>query len=615
MQTRSTYQMLLLTVASLCVANASESATIHVPADAPTIQQAINAAAAGDTVLVSPGTYFERINFVGKAITVASEQGPDVTVIDGQRGGIVVSFVSGEGRDSVLSGFTIRGGQSLYGGAGVAATFSSPTIVGNTITQNIGCEGVGIDIGGGAPHIEANRIVGNSLNLCTGGSGIGIFVLGNNGIAPAEIVGNDISDNTSIGSESGGGIGLNGAGAVLIQRNVIARNNVGGDGACGWGGGIATANHVQATIVDNLIVDNVACAGGAAYWESTGTTTWVNNTIADNSGIFTSGLDIEGYTFNNLYNNIISAPTGPALYCDFTPAQGQSLTANDVYSESAAPYGGTCTDQTGLNGNISLDPRFVGASHGDYRLSMTSPAIDSGDDAAPQLPALDLAGAPRIVDGNGDGTSHVDMGTYEYHNHAPTVSAGSNQSVALAGGCTAAVTLSATGSDSDGDTLTYTWTSSLGTQTGQTLSLSLPQGTYSFTVTADDGNGGFASDTIVVSVLDTTPPVIASVTATPSVITSIDHRMVPVVVTLSVADQCGNTVTCRIVGVTSNEPVDGLGDGDTGLDWEITGALTLNLRGERSGTGTGRIYTITVVCTDSSGNQSSSTVTVAVPHM
>jgi hypothetical protein len=590
----------------------SEAATIRVPADARTIQQAIDVAAPGDIVLVSPGTYFERINFRGKSITVSSEQGPDVTIIDGQRGGIVVSFLSREGRDSVLTGFTIRGGYSQFSGAGVAITFSSPTIRGNTITQNGGCSGVGITIGGGAPRIENNRIVGNLIDACTGGSGIGIHILGNNG-TPPEIVGNDISDNTSIGSTFGGGIGLNGAGAVLIQGNVIARNITAGAYGCGWGGGIWSANFGQATIVGNLIVGNVACFGGGANWGgTTGTTTWVNNTIAGNSALYQPALVVVGFSFNRLYNNILSAASGPAFYCDFAPAQGQVLVNNDVFSDGAAPYGGNCADQTGLNGNISSDPRFIDPDHGDYRLTMTSPAIDAGFDAAPLLPAVDLSGSARVVDGNGDGSAHVDLGAFEYHNHAPAVSAGDDQTVALSGGCTADVTLNATGSDPDGDALTYVWTSALGTQTGQTLSLALPAGTYRFTVTANDGNGGLASDTVVVSVVDDTPPVISAISATPRVITANDHKMVPIVVSVSVSDQCVNAVSCRIVDVSSNESVDGLGDGDTSPDWEITGPLTLNVRAERSGNGTGRVYIITVVCTDPSGNPSSTVVTVTV---
>jgi hypothetical protein len=591
---------------------AAEGATIRVPADAPTIQQGIDAAIDGDTVLVGPGTYYERINFRGKAITVASEQGPEVTTIDGSRAGTVVTFLSREGRASVLSGFTIRNGFNSSRGAGIHVGSSSPTIRGNTITGNAGCSGVGIASFSSAPRIEANRVIANSTETCTGGWGTGIYILGAAGASAAEIVGNDISGNTSIGSTSGGGLGLFGAGAVRIERNVIARNVTLGQYGCGWGGGIASANYTQATVIDNLIVGNRACFGGGVQWDgTTGQNIWVNNTIADNDAMYYPGLYIFGYTFNDLYNNVITAASGPAVFCEYT--QVQHFYANDVFSSQAGSWGGSCADQTGLNGNISVNPAFVDAAHGDYRLRMTSAAIDAGNDGAPQLPAVDLAGSTRVFDGDGDGVPHVDMGAFEYRNHAPMVSAGPDQTITLGGDCAAGVTLTASGSDPDGDPLTYTWTSALGTMTGQTITLTPPAGTYTFTVTADDGNGGSASDSVVVTVLDITPPSISSATASPSVLAVADHRMVPVVVNVSASDQCGGSFACRIVNVISNEPADGLGDGDTAPDWEITGDLTLKVRAERSGMGTGRVYTITIVCVDASGNQTTSTVTVTVP--
>jgi hypothetical protein len=70
----------------------------------------------------------------------------------------------------------------------------------------------------------------------------------------------------------------------------------------------------------------------------------------------------------------------------------------------------------------------------------------------------------------------------------------------------------------------------------------------------------------------------------------------------------------RIISVSSSEAINGTGDGDTAPDWEVTGNLTLNLRAERGGKGTGRVYTITVESRDASGNASVQTVTVSVPH-
>src|SRR5205085_7309999 len=80
----------VMTLVLLC-ARVGAATTIHVPADAGTIQDAINATAVGDTVVVSPGTYVERIA-ITSAITVQSEQGPDVTTIDGGGSGPVVTL-------------------------------------------------------------------------------------------------------------------------------------------------------------------------------------------------------------------------------------------------------------------------------------------------------------------------------------------------------------------------------------------------------------------------------------------------------------------------------------------------------------------------------------------
>jgi uncharacterized repeat protein (TIGR01451 family) len=108
------------------------------------------------------------------------------------------------------------------------------------------------------------------------------------------------------------------------------------------------------------------------------------------------------------------------------------------------------------------------------------------------------------------------------------------------------------------------------------------------------------------------PPAIGPVVASVPVIWSANHKMVDVGIAYEVTDNCGPVTTA--LAVSSSEPVDGLGDGDTSPDWEIVDARHVRLRAERSGAGTGRIYTATVTATDSSGASSSRTVTVLVPH-
>jgi hypothetical protein len=107
--------------------------------------------------------------------------------------------------------------------------------------------------------------------------------------------------------------------------------------------------------------------------------------------------------------------------------------------------------------------------------------------------------------------------------------------------------------------------------------------------------------------------VIASVSATPNTLGAPNHKMTPVAVSANVTDNC-SAATWSVTGVTSNEPANGTGDGDTAPDWTIAGAHGVSLRAERAGTGSGRTYTITITAKDAAGNASTGTTTVAVPH-
>ncbi len=112
---------------------------------------------------------------------------------------------------------------------------------------------------------------------------------------------------------------------------------------------------------------------------------------------------------------------------------------------------------------------------------------------------------------------------------------------------------------------------------------------------------------------DTTPPVIRSVTASPAVLWPPNHKMVGVTVSVDAVDNSGSPVTSEIVSVTSNEPDDGLGDGDTAGDIRDIRRASVRLRAERSGLGDGRLYTITVRSVDAHGNAATATVGVSVP--
>lgn len=92
-----------------------------------------------------------------------------------------------------------------------------------------------------------------------------------------------------------------------------------------------------------------------------------------------------------------------------------------------------------------------------------------------------------------------------------------------------------------------------------------------------------------------------------------NHQMVDVTVSYGVSDNCPQPANACTLSVSSNEPDNEAGDGDTTSDWEIVDATHVRLRAERAGAGTGRLYTITITCTDSGGATSTQTVTVSVP--
>lgn len=111
---------------------------------------------------------------------------------------------------------------------------------------------------------------------------------------------------------------------------------------------------------------------------------------------------------------------------------------------------------------------------------------------------------------------------------------------------------------------------------------------------------------------DADAPVVSGLTATPAVLRPADGRMVPVTVSVGATDASGPVVS-RLVSITSNEAVSGLGRWDLSPDWEITGPLTAKLRAERAPKGSGRIYTLTVETADALGNRRQDTTQVLVP--
>ncbi len=330
--------LIVLTLFPFC----ATAATIRVPADQPTIQAGIDAADDGDTVLLADGTHTgdgnRDIHFDGKAITLCSENGPELCVVDADSSGSMVYNVfhlsSGETWNTVIRGFTITGGYPY----GVFIEDASPRIRNCTVTNNY--QGFWII----EAHLDTGTLIENAL----------------------------ISDNTREG------IVIADGGRATITNSVISNNFRG-----------VHAYAANVTFTNCLIEGNSVGSHGGGIYAYYGYLDFDNCTIAGNTANGYGGGIFIKYCSVCMKHCLLSgnsAVTGDQYAVDDNDYYGDShldISYSDVFGDTYAYHASSVTEGPGM---LYEDPLLVSGPEGDHYLSQTeagqgadSPCVDAGD--------------------------------------------------------------------------------------------------------------------------------------------------------------------------------------------------------------------------------------------
>ncbi len=378
--------LLPLLCAALLLPAAARAATLSVPAQYPTIQAGVNAAANGDTVLVADGTYSgpgnRDIDFNGKNIAVTSQHGAASTIID--CGGSISSDGFGNHR-----GFNIHKGEQ-------SASISGFTIKNGYVSSNTpniyGGQGGGIYIGGDGTVVRNCTLTANTADV---GGGIYIY----NYYGTTTISGCTVSKNTAA---IGGGVYNSSNGDLLggtirmidcsVTDNTATQNS---------GGGVyndAFNNAAIITLTNCLITGNKALSGngGGVY----------NGTLSDGDAISLNHCTVSGnraQLASGVFNEYTQSKSATTLtdcliYGDPVGTTVYSNAGIEIvnWSDPAHLVISNCDIQGSYAGtrNIDADPQFMNAAYGDFHVKSGSPCLGAG--TSEYIPGTDKDGRPRL---------------------------------------------------------------------------------------------------------------------------------------------------------------------------------------------------------------------------
>jgi parallel beta-helix repeat protein/predicted outer membrane repeat protein len=343
--------------------------------DYPTIQDALNACAWGDTVSLVNGVYTgdgnRDLHFDGTAATLKSESGnPALCIIDCNASAVYphrgFNFTAVDGPNVRLEGITVRNAWKNYGGA-IRLSGGHPAIENCIFEDNTSNNGAGIAAAQGAGPAISDCIFRNNTATDAGG---GINVSQS---ADPSLINCTFTGNTAI--YAGGGVYVYGPSAPTFE-NCLFKNN----GSNSWGG----AFHTQMAGADPVFISctfyaNYAPLGGVGFCRNSSHPDVSNSILSD-------------------------SPTGMAIYCN--TGGMATLTCCDVWGNAGGDWVGGISGQGGVNGNISLDPGYCDPTSDLFTLASGSPCLPSGNDCDVTIGMFGLgcSGGEVILQVNADGS-------------------------------------------------------------------------------------------------------------------------------------------------------------------------------------------------------------------
>ncbi len=520
------------------------------------IQSAVDAAAAGGEIWVMAGTYTaisdlavaimkSGVDLYGGFAGTESARGQrnwaaNVSAIDGQN---ARCCVYGAG-NATFDGFTVTGGDiRVFGGgiynSGDALTVANCAFLSNGVPVGPG----GVNAGGGMCNYGNSVAVTNctfTQNYATNGAGI---CNSGNSLTVANCTFNQNHATT------GGGIDNSGS-SLTVANCTFSQNDAGGGGGIHSFGSSGSLTVTDCTFIHNSGTDgggiydfgspltamnctfnhNGATGGGGVYLYSTTSLTLVNCTFSQNhatqgGGIFKVG-DLLTVTNCILWGD--TAGDGPEIY---NSSSAPAMTFSCVQGDIAGA------------GNINADPHFV-APPENVRLQTGSPCIDTG--TATGAPAADITGLAR-PQGKG-----VDMGAYEIPLSVvdpvpPAISiCAPNQTLSADDSCHAIVpdfTADVAATDNYDPSPIITQSPAEGSMVGL--------GDTTVTLTATDEEGNYATCTAILTVIDTTAPVITLNGPINIVLHCVTDYADP---GATASDNCAGDLTGRIVTTSAVNP-------------------------------------------------------------